>query len=102
MKLMETILLRPLLTEKMLAHQEDRRMYGFEVAKRANKIEIRRAVEVKFNVLVTDVRTVNVKGKAKKMNSRSGLTSGRRPDWKKAIVTLADGHSIDLFGDNQG
>ncbi|MFQ5648369.1 MAG: 50S ribosomal protein L23 [bacterium] len=101
MKPLETILLRPILTEKMLSMQEEARKYAFEVAQRANKIEIKRAVERKFEVLVENVRTINVKGKSKRMNTRKGLTHGKRSDWKKAIVTLADGYTIDLFGEKQ-
>jgi len=102
MKPLESILLRPLLTEKMLAMQEDNAKYGFEVAKSANKIEIKMAVEKKFDVIVESVKTLTVKGKTKRMNTRQGLTRGRRSDWKKAVVTLAEGYSIDLFSENQG
>lgn len=102
MKPLESLLIKPILTEKMLALQEDGRKYAFHVDKHANKIEIKRAVEAKFSVPVTSVKTVNVKGKTKRMNTRKGLTHGRRSDWKKAIVTLAEGHSIDFFGEHQG
>ncbi len=102
MKPLESVLLRPVLTEKMLGLQEESLKYGFEVAKTSNKIEIKKAVEVKFSVVVKSVKTLNVKGKTKRMNSRQGLTQGKRADWKKAVVTLAEGYSIDLFGENQG
>ncbi|MFQ5863620.1 MAG: 50S ribosomal protein L23 [bacterium] len=101
MKSSETILIKPLLTEKMLRFQEEARKYAFEVAKKANKIEIKRAVENKFGVLVEKVHTTNVKGKSKRMNTRRGLTRGKRSDWKKAIVTLREGHSIDFFQGQQ-
>jgi large subunit ribosomal protein L23 len=101
MKLSESILMRPLLTEKMLKQQEEGRKYAFQVASEANKIEIKRAVEAKFNVLVSSVRTINIKGKAKRMNTRRGLTRGRRNDWKKAIVTLREGQAIDFFQEQQ-
>ena len=74
----------------------------FQVLRDANKIEIKRAVESKFNVVVKDVKTINVKGKSKRMNTRRGLTSGRRAGWKKAVVTLIEGHSIDFFEGQQG
>ncbi len=101
MRPIETILLKPLLTEKVLELQEDERKYAFQVEKDSNKIEIKRAIEHKFDVLVQDVHTINVKGKSKRMNTRRGLTRGRRSDWKKAIVTLAEGYTIDLFGEKQ-
>ncbi|HHL72503.1 MAG TPA: 50S ribosomal protein L23 [Bacteroidetes bacterium] len=97
MKHPEEILRRPLLTEKVLMDQELHGRYAFEVDRRANKIEIRKAVEKKFNVKVKTVRTVVVKGKRKRMNVRRGMTFGRRATIKKAIVTLAEDHSIDLF-----
>lgn len=97
MKAIDTILIKPILTEKMLRLQEDSRKYGFHVLKDANKIEIKKAVENKFNVAVERVHTANVKGKSKRMNTRRGLTRGKRTDWKKAIITLAEGYSIDFF-----
>ncbi len=102
MKDTHSILVKPILTEKMLLMQEDKSKYAFEVASTANKIEIKKAVEVKFDVVVQNVHTAVVKGKAKRMNTKKGLTRGRRSDWKKAIITLAEGHSIDFFGENQG
>ena len=96
------IIIKPILTEKMLAAQEDRNKYAFKVLENANKIEIKRAVERKFKVVVKDVRTVNVKGKNKRMNTRKGLTTGRRSNWKKAIITLTEGHTIDFFEGQQG
>lgn len=101
MKPAESILIRPLLTEKMLKQQEDARKYAFQVLPDANKIEIKKAVEAKFGVPVLNVRTIKVKGKAKRMNTRRGLTRGRRADWKKAIVTLREGHAIDFFQEQQ-
>lgn len=97
MKSQRTILVRPILTEKMLKMQEADRKYGFVVNIDANKIEIKKAVEKKFDVSVTDVTTMKVKGKSKQSNTRRGLTHGKRPDWKKAIVTLRDGDAIDFF-----
>jgi len=101
MKEKHAILIRPILTEKMLMLQEDGNKYGFQVDRSANKIEIKRAVEAKFDVIVQAVRTINVQGKSKRMNTRGGMTHGKRADWKKAIVTLAEGYSIELFGEQQ-
>ena len=87
------VLRRPLLTEKATIAREGRNEFAFEVNPNANKIQIKAAVEKEFNVKVADVRTVTMKGKLK----RQGFTAGRRPDWKKALVTLAAGSTIDLF-----
>jgi len=86
------VIVRPLMTEKSMRLKEERNAVTFQVAPDANKVEIRQAVEAIFNVKVTDVRTANVRGKLKRM----GRFEGRRPSWKKAIVTLAPGHKIEL------
>lgn len=86
------VLVRPLMTEKSMRLKESHNTVTFEVRPDANKIEIRTAVETVFNVKVSDVRTASFHGKLKRM----GRHQGRRPDWKKAIVTLAPGHKIDL------
>lgn len=96
MRAPEIILRRPLLTEKFIVDEEHRN-YAFEVLRDANKIEIKKAVETRFNVDVEKVRTVVVKGKSKRMNTRRGMTFGKRPTWKKAIVTLEEGHHIDFL-----
>ncbi len=87
------VIRRPLITEKATGLQEKLNQYAFEVDPRSNKIEIKRAVEVRFNVQVTKVCTMNVPGKLKRL----GRFTGRRPNWKKAIVTLAEGEKIELF-----
>ena len=97
MKSQREVLVRPILTEKMLKMQETAQKYGFVVNIQANKVEIKNAVEKKFDVSVTNVATVKVKGKTKQSNTRRGLTRGKRPDWKKAIVTLREGDKIDFF-----
>ncbi|OGB98722.1 50S ribosomal protein L23 [candidate division KSB1 bacterium RBG_16_48_16] len=97
MKKDRPILIRPILTEKILNMQESTGVYAFVVDKGANKIEVKKAVEKKFDVTVDNVRTLNVKGKSKRMNTRRGITRGRRSDWKKAIVQLRKGDSIDFF-----
>ncbi|MFQ6616006.1 MAG: 50S ribosomal protein L23 [Fidelibacterota bacterium] len=93
--------MRPLLTEKMSRLEEKERKYAFQVDPRANKIEIKRAIEQKFNVQVARVSTIRVKGKKKELTIRSGgrviRTSGKRSDWKKAVATLREGFTIDLF-----
>jgi large subunit ribosomal protein L23 len=86
------IIIRPLMTEKSMRQKEEQNTVTFRVRPDANKIEIRSAVEKIFNVKVADVRTANFEGKLKRM----GRNQGRRPDWKKAIVTLAPGHKIEL------
>lgn len=90
---MYSILKRPLLTEKGTDQKEALNKYLFEVDFNANKIEVRNAVEKIFNVKVSDVHTVNVKGKAK----RVGRHLGKRSDWKKAIVTLKAGEKIEII-----
>lgn len=86
------ILIRPLITEKSTELMAEGK-YVFVVAKKANKIEIANAVKEIFDVKVDKVNTVNVKGKTK----RIGRTSGKRPDYKKAIVKLAAGETIEFF-----
>jgi large subunit ribosomal protein L23 len=87
------ILKRPLITEKAVAHKEQFGRYAFEVGLGASKSAIRKAVEDFFKVKVKDVRTMIVRGKVR----RVGRYSGKRPNWKKAVVTLAQGQKIDLF-----
>ena len=86
------VLIRPLMTEKTMREKEEHNTVAFRVRPDANKVEIRAAVETVFNVKVTSVRTATFEGKLKRM----GRSEGRRPDWKKAVVTLAPGHKIEL------
>ena len=86
------ILIRPLITEKSTQLMEEGK-YAFVVAKKANKIEIAKAVAEVFNVKVANVNTVNVSGKMKRM----GRFVGKRSDYKKAIVKLAPGETIEFF-----
>ena len=86
------VIVRPLMTEKSMRLKDDQNTVTFQVRPDANKVEIRRAIEIVFNVKVADVRTASYEGKLKRM----GRFAGRRPDWKKAIVTLQPGHKIDL------
>ena len=90
------ILKRPIVTEKMTALQE-KGHYAFEVSSGANKIDIAKAVEKKFNVTVVNVRTSRHKGKAKSQMTRKGRFAGRTSGWKKAIVRLKEGDKIEFF-----
>ena len=92
------IILSPLYTEKMAGLQDTLNKYAFKVAKNANKIEIKSAIEKKFEVEVKSVRTMNMPGKIRQPLTRAGRFHGRRPSWKKAIITLKEGHKLDLFG----
>ena len=87
------IIIRPLVTDKLTNLTESANQYGFVVDRRANKIEIKQAVEKKFEVRVKSVRTINVRGKMKTL----GRFTGRRSSWKKAVITLEKGHTIALF-----
>tara|TARA_S200000501_G_scaffold219653_1_gene206117 strand:- start:3236 stop:3559 length:324 start_codon:yes stop_codon:yes gene_type:complete len=94
------ILIRPIFTEKMSRLEEDSK-YSFQVMVGSNKLEIKKAVEVMFNVSVKKVSTSNRSGKKKNMTVKSGgrtiRTNGKRSNWKKAIVTLKEGDVIDLL-----
>jgi large subunit ribosomal protein L23 len=94
---MKEILIRPILTEKILKLQESERKYAFKVSENANKILVKQAVQNRFDVIVEDVNIVNIKGKSKQMNTRRGITRGKRSDWKKAIITLREGDKINFF-----
>ncbi len=87
------LLRNPYLTEKTWGQKELSNQVTFIVEKRANKVEIKRAVEDVFKVTVLDVNTISMRGKMKRM----GRFTGRRPDWKKAIVTLKEGDRIEYF-----
>jgi len=93
MKEIYQIIRRPLITEKSTQQKEASRQYVFEVDRGASKIEIQSAVERLFKVKVLQVRTCNVLGKVKRLGKRYG----KRPDWKKAIVTVREGDRIDFF-----
>ena len=86
------ILMKPIMTEKSMRQKEEQNTVTFRVRPDANKIEIRSAVETVFNVKVSSVRTASFEGKLKRM----GRHQGRRANWKKAMVTLAPGHKIEL------
>jgi len=91
-----SVLKKPLVTEKVSALNEKGK-YGFIVDGRANKVEIKKAVEKQYGVNVERVNTMNVMGKLKTRYTQAGVLSGRRPSYKKAIVTLAEGEVIDFY-----
>ena len=86
------VLVKPMVSEKSMLMMEDNK-YSFVVDKNANKIEIKHVVEAAFKVKVVNVTTRNIKGKIRRM----GRTQGKRPDTKRAIVTLAEGNKIEIF-----
>ncbi|HEX9777328.1 MAG TPA: 50S ribosomal protein L23 [Geopsychrobacteraceae bacterium] len=94
MKPLHEIIRKPLVTEKANLLSEAVSVVAFEVNRSANKIEIKRAVEQAFNVKVKSVNTMLQRGKVK----RVGSSIGQRNNWKKAYVTLEEGHSIDFYG----
>lgn len=96
MKLTE-VLVKPILTEKANAQQEKLRKYSFKVDRRANKLEIKKAVEEFYGVSVVDVNTAVVPGKNKTRYTKAGFIQGQKPAFKKALVTVAEGESIDLY-----
>jgi large subunit ribosomal protein L23 len=89
----QDVVKRPLITEKSERGRETDQQYAFEVHRDATKIQVKNAVEKLFSVHVTGVRTAVSRGK----NKRVGRSMGRRPNWKKAIVTLREGETISLF-----
>ena len=91
-----SILKRPLVTEKVSSLNEKGK-YGFIVSAAATKVEIKQAVEKQYGVNVEKVNTMNVMGKKKTRYTKTGILSGRRPGYKKAIVTLAQGEVIDFY-----
>ena len=101
MKNFTEVIIRPLLTEKSNVLSELQNKYVFKVFKNANKIEIKKSIESRFEVKVKKVSTINCKGKNKNMSVRSNgrviRTNGNRTDWKKAIITLSGDDKIDLI-----
>ena len=96
MKLTE-VLVKPILTEKANAQQEKLRRYAFKVDRRANKLEIKKAVEEFYGVNVIDVNTAVVPGKNKTRYTKAGFIQGMKGAYKKALVTVAEGEAIDLY-----
>ena len=91
------ILLKPIVTEKMTEQGEDLNRYGFVVDKRANKLQIKKAVEEMYGVSVDAVNTMRYLGKKKSRFTKSGVIEGRVKSFKKAVVTLVEGEKIDFY-----
>ena len=91
------VLIKPILTEKANAQQEKLKRYAFKVNRRANKLEIKKAIEDFYGVSVVDVNTLVAPGKNKTKFTKAGFIKGVRPAYKKALVTLAEGDTIDLY-----
>ncbi len=94
---MDNIIIKPVITEKMTDMGEKLNRFGFIVNKKANKIQIKNAVEGFYGVDVISVNTMNYSGKEKSRFTKGGVISGRTNSYKKAIVTLADGETIDFY-----
>ena len=92
-----SVLIKPIVTEKMTAQGEDLNRYGFIVDKKANKVEIRKAVEEMYGVPVKSVNTLRFGGKTRSRYTKSGIISGKTKSYKKAIITLPEGETIDFF-----
>ncbi len=92
-----SIIIKPILTEKMMSETEQFNRYGFVVDKNSNKIEIRKAIEELFGVEVLAIRTMNYPPVRKTRFTKSGVVSGKTNAYKKAIVEVAEGQSIDFY-----
>lgn len=90
-------IIKPLVTEKMTGITDKENKYGFVVNPKANKLEIKKEVEDLYNVTVVSVNTCLYSGKSKRRYTRSGLVKGRTPAFKKAVVTLKEGETIDFY-----
>ena len=91
------VLIKPILTEKANAQQEKLKRFAFKVNRKANKLEIKKAVEEFYGVSVVDVNTLVAPGKNKTKFTKAGFVKGVRSAYKKALVTLAEGDTIDLY-----
>lgn len=92
------IIIKPIVTEKQTAITEKMaNRYGFRVSPDANKLEIKKAIEDMYNVTVVDVNTINYAGKLKSRYTKAGVINGKQASFKKAIVTLKEGETIDFF-----
>ena len=94
---MSQTIIRTIVSEKMTAQGEKENRYGFEVAKNSNKVQIKQAVEKEYNVTVTGVRTMICRGKNRTRYTKSLILKGRTSSFKKAIVTVKTGETIDLY-----
>ncbi|MFP4366487.1 MAG: 50S ribosomal protein L23 [Bacteroidales bacterium] len=91
------ILKKPIITEKMTGQGEKLNRYGFIVDKKANKLQIRKAVEEMYDVTVASVNTIVYGGKEKSRYTKTGMITGKTSSFKKAIITLAEGDTIDFY-----
>ena len=91
------ILIKPIITEKATKAAEDNNVFTFEVHPKANKIEIKKAVETAYGVSVDKVRTMNVRPNRKTRFTKTGVQTGKTNAWKKAIVQVAEGDTIDFY-----
>ena len=92
------VLIKPILSEKANAQQDKLRRYAFRVDRKANKLEIKKAIESFYGVTVVDVNTLVVAGKDKTRYTKKGFTKGRKSAYKKALITVAEGENIDMYG----
>lgn len=95
--MVRSILVKPVITEKLTLLQEQKNQYAFQVDINATKVDIKHAIQSKFNVKVESIRTITAKGKRKSQFTKKGRNEGFRPTRKRAIVTLAKDNKIDLF-----
>lgn len=93
------VLIKPVLTEKVNKQIEKNRSYTFIVDRKSNKLEIKKAIESFYGVTVTEVNTNVVPAKAKARNTKSGVITGFKPSKKKAVVKVAEGEEINLYGE---
>jgi large subunit ribosomal protein L23 len=91
------VLIKPIVTEKSNKFTESRRIYTFRVNRKANKLEVKKAVESFYGVSVVDVNTMVVPGKSRSRFTKAGFIKGMKPAYKKAYVTVAEGDTIDLY-----
>ncbi|MCB9335406.1 MAG: 50S ribosomal protein L23 [Flavobacteriales bacterium] len=92
-----SVIIKPVVTEKMTDHTEKLNRYGFVVNPKANKLQIKKAVEEMYNVSVEAVNTMVYAGKSKSRFTKAGLINGRTNKYKKAIITVAEGEVIDFY-----
>ncbi len=91
------IIIKPVITEKMTEMGENLNRYGFIVHKKANKLQIKKAVEELYGVEVASVNTMSYRGKSKSRYTKTGIITGKTAAYKKAIITLAEGETIDFY-----
>ena len=94
---LSAVLIKPIVTEKSNKLSDKSRTYAFRIDRKANKLEVKKAIEEFYGVTVTEVNTVVVPAKAKSKFTKAGVVAGRKPSYKKAYVKVADGETIDLY-----